>query len=217
MSVPADAGGSRLRSLVGLYTGGALLLVGVMAAGFWLVGLATDPGGTPLADAVSEDAGEPGGEPTDPDPDRSVEGEEDEPPRVEQPEPDPVPLEEPTEEPAPEDEDAPQPDGEDDAPAPDGPGRIDPADVSVQVLDGYQQDGGAAVDEVAARLGELGYRVVATNPALRYEVTTVLWTDGFEAEGRQVAEDLGAAEVRQQPGNLSTQVAVHVVVGADRA
>jgi hypothetical protein len=91
-----------------------------------------------------------------------------------------------------------------------------PDSVTIQVLDGYQADGGAAASSVAATLREEGYRVVAENPSLRYEVTTVLWTPGFEAQAEQVAADLGAAEVRQQPGNLSEQVQVHVVVGADR-
>ena len=91
-----------------------------------------------------------------------------------------------------------------------------PDSVTIQVLDGYQADGGAAASSVAAMLREEGYRVVAENPSLRYEVTTVLWTPGFEAQAEQVAADLGAAEVREQPGNLSEQVQVHVVVGADR-
>ncbi len=113
---------------------------------------------------------------------------------------------------APEGDDAPEPDPEPDPPAP----TIDPAEISVQVLDGYRQDGGAAADAVGDQLQEAGYRIIARNPALNYSVTTVLWTDGFEAEARQVAAEIGAAEVQQQPGNLSTDVNVHVVVGADR-
>ncbi|MGM0617587.1 MAG: LytR C-terminal domain-containing protein, partial [Actinomycetota bacterium] len=96
------------------------------------------------------------------------------------------------------------------------PDRIDPSTVTVQVLDGYQADGGAAAATVAAELADVGYRIIAQNPALRYEVTTVLWTSGSQAAGQQVAEDIGAGEVRQQPGNLSESVMVHVVVGADR-
>ncbi len=90
---------------------------------------------------------------------------------------------------------------------------VPPEGISVQVLDG---GGDAAADAVAAELSEAGYRIIAQNPALPYEVTTVLWTAGFEAEGRQVAAEIGAAEVREQPGNLSENVMVHVVVGADR-
>jgi hypothetical protein len=108
---------------------------------------------------------------------------------------------------------------EDEADEPDpepGPPAIDPATISVQVLDGYQEDGGAAANAVAEQLTDEGYDIVARNPALRYDVTTVLWTAGFEDEGRQVAAAIGAAEAREQPGNLSGSVAVHVVVGADR-
>lgn len=97
----------------------------------------------------------------------------------------------------------------------DDEGRIAPEEVTVQVLDGYRDDGGSAAAAVASQLREEGYPVVAENPAISYEVTTVLWTSGFEAEARQVAAEIDAAEVREQPGNLSTQVHVHVVVGAD--
>lgn len=93
---------------------------------------------------------------------------------------------------------------------------IDPAQISVQVLDGYGQDGGAATDAVYQQIEEAGYRIVARNPAIAYSVTTVLWTAGHQAEAQQVANLIGAAEVREQPGNLSEQVNVHVVVGADR-
>lgn len=121
------------------------------------------------------------------------------------------------------DDEAPDADDEDDAPsdeesepAPDAPAAIDPGEISVQVLDGFRADGGAAADAVNEQLRDAGYNIVARNPAIAYEVTTVLWTDGFEAEARQVAEEIDAADVREQPGNLSTNVNVHVVVGADR-
>ena len=110
------------------------------------------------------------------------------------------------------DGDDPEPD---EPPAPQDP-TIDPATISVQVLDGYQADGGAAANAVTAELREAGYNIIAQNPALRYEVTTVLWTAGHEAEARQVAAEIGATEAREQSGNLSSQVAVHVVVGSDR-
>lgn len=101
-------------------------------------------------------------------------------------------------------------------PTPDPPTASNPGEISVQVLDGFGTDGGAAADAVDEQLQDAGYDVVARNPALAYEVTTVLWTDGSEAEARQVAAEIGAAEVREQPGNLSTAVNVHVVIGADR-
>ncbi|MEX0835139.1 MAG: LytR C-terminal domain-containing protein, partial [Nitriliruptor sp.] len=93
---------------------------------------------------------------------------------------------------------------------------VDPGSVSVQVLDGFKEDGGTAADEVAALLGDEGYQVVARNDALTYEVTTVLYNPGNEDAARQVAAQLGGAEVREQPGNLSTAVDLHVVVGRDR-
>ncbi len=101
-------------------------------------------------------------------------------------------------------------DADEDAPA------VDPGSVSVQVLDGFKEDGGTAADEVAALLGDSGYQVVARNDALTYEVTTVLYNPGSEAAARQVAAELGGADVREQPGNLSTAVDLHVVVGRDR-
>jgi hypothetical protein len=98
---------------------------------------------------------------------------------------------------------------------PDAPA-MPPGDISIQVLDGYKTDGGTAARGVAASLRDQGYRVVAENQALSYERTAVLWTEGNEAAARQVAAEIGAAEVRPQPGNLSSAVDVHVVVGADR-
>lgn len=112
------------------------------------------------------------------------------------------------------DDDAEDPGGPGDG---DGDGEIARSGITVQVLDGYQQDGGAAASRVTQELRDLGYNVVAENPAIAYEVTTVLWNAGTEAEARQLAQDIGAPEVREQPGNLSANVAVHVVVGADRA
>jgi hypothetical protein len=109
--------------------------------------------------------------------------------------------------------------GEDDA-AEDGADEVDravpPAEVTIQVLDGAKEDGGTAADDVATLLGDAGYRITARNDALTYEVTTVLYNPGNEEAAAQVAAELGGAEVREQPGNLSTAVDLHVVVGRDR-
>ncbi|MEX0706171.1 MAG: LytR C-terminal domain-containing protein [Nitriliruptoraceae bacterium] len=94
--------------------------------------------------------------------------------------------------------------------------RIDPATIRIQVLDGYRTDGGTAAGAVTDELEELGYEVPYENSAIAYDVTTVLWNEGHEAEARQVAEDIEAGDVRVQPGNLDADVMVHVVVGADR-
>lgn len=101
---------------------------------------------------------------------------------------------------------------------PEEPEGLVPEDISVQVLDGYREDGGAAAAGVVEELEAAGFRVVAENPAIPYEETAVFWaSDAFEEEARMVAEALGVTDVREQPGNLSANVAVHVVVGADRA
>ncbi|WP_052665535.1 LytR C-terminal domain-containing protein [Nitriliruptor alkaliphilus] len=94
---------------------------------------------------------------------------------------------------------------------------VAPGEVTIQVLDGFKEDGGTAADRVAALLGDAGYDIIARNDALSYEVTTVLYNPGNEAAAQQVAAELGGAEVREQPGNLSSAVALHVVVGRDRA
>jgi hypothetical protein len=135
---------------------------------------------------------------------------------------DPEPTEEPedaaaeAEEDEAEDEAAEDEGADDEADEPASPA-IPPGDISIQVLDGYKTDGGTAARGVASTLRDRGYRVVAENQALNYDRTTVLWTEGNEVAARQVAAEIGAAEVREQPGNLSSSVSVHVVVGADRA
>ncbi|MTV25057.1 LytR family transcriptional regulator [Nitriliruptoraceae bacterium ZYF776] len=102
-------------------------------------------------------------------------------------------------------------DGDDGAPS----GEIDPGSITIQVLDGTRGDG-AAAGGVATELREAGYQVVAENTAIPYDVTTVFWTGDAEGAARQVAAEIGATEVAEQPGTLSDSVDVHVVVGADR-
>jgi hypothetical protein len=219
---------SLLRNLAGAV--GLVVLVAAVFGVIGMIGRADTP--TPVA-AEAPDEGDPSDaeeadeEPSEAEAEAADEAEEtDEPAAEDEPEPTPSPdeedgpaadepeddgdgpAEEADEEPA-EDEGADEP-AEADAPA------IPPGDISVQVLDGYKTDGGTAARGVATDLREAGYRVVAENQALNYDRTTVLWTDGNEAAARQVAAEIGAAEVRAQPGNLSSAVDVHVVVGADR-
>lgn len=207
-------------------TGGATLAVLVMAAAFWLIGMTGDDGETDLADGASQDSDtSPDADSNDPDPDTPAAGDDGDDASNPDPEnapaeddPEPEPGTEPDSEPAaPEGDDGSadqdQSPSDEDASEPEA---LDPAGISVQVLDGYREDGGAAADEIAGLLEAAGYEVVARNPAIAYELTTVLWTEGHEAAGRQVAEQIGAAESRVQPGNLSEEVDVHVVVGADR-
>jgi hypothetical protein len=87
-------------------------------------------------------------------------------------------------------------------------------DMSVQVLNGTAD--AAADDRMANQLSELGFEVVAIQGASRaYEMTTVLWS---YTESREAAERLAERfgwQVEPKPENLSTTVALHVVVGSD--
>lgn len=89
-----------------------------------------------------------------------------------------------------------------------------PAETTVQVLDGVGQS--PRLPSLVAALEDLGYEVVVTNPAAtNYAVTTVLFTEGKEDAARALqARDSRFAERRASPG-LSTQVDLHVVLGAD--
>jgi hypothetical protein len=222
VSDPASADTS-FRSSLTRHASGALGLVVVVAVLFWAIGAlggddddltaATEPtidGADDVDDLddLDPDGGDdPGAEPPDPDAEAETDGSSD----ADDGDTDEGDNDEGATDDA--DDDAGD-DGDEDTE--DETPRIDPATISVQVLDGYQADGGAAADQVAQQLDDEGYDIIARNPALRYDVTTVLWTAGFEDEGRQVAADIGAAEAREQPGTLSDAVAVHVVVGADR-
>jgi len=96
------------------------------------------------------------------------------------------------------------------------PDRIDPATVTVQVLDGYKIDGGTAATGVESKLSEFGYDIVETSTGKDYEVSAVFWgVDGEEA-ARQLAADLGIDDVRPNPGTLRDDIMVHVMVGSDQ-
>lgn len=101
------------------------------------------------------------------------------------------------------------------SPAPTAP-MVDPAQISVQVLDAAGDQGGrtrAAIKQLRAD----GYNVAATNKAYRvYARSTVFYTPGHEAEARQLAATYPwLTRVDKAPGNLSTKVYVHVVIGKD--
>lgn len=201
------------RSLV-RHVGAAVALVVVVAAAFWGVGQMqgddvtddpvvasgpTEP--TPTADATgqaSPDATPTDGTPTDagttPTPTETAAAPD------EEPEPDPDPEPEPTAS----------------EPVPSGQGDIDPAEISVQVLDAVLDDGGEAAARVADQLDSDGFRLVARNKAVRrYDVTTVFYTPGNEAKAQRIAAQYGYHRVEPQPGNLSNSVDVHLVVGTD--
>jgi hypothetical protein len=114
------------------------------------------------------------------------------------PTPDPTPTEEPEED---------QPDR---AAAPSGKG------LTVQVLNGTGVE--EANDRVADELEKLGYEIVNLEGASKaYPATTVYWS---YPEARKPAQRLAAHfgwEAGPKPENLSTTVALHIIVGADEA
>ncbi len=92
--------------------------------------------------------------------------------------------------------------------------RIDPGEISIQVLDAIK-DGGDRAQEIADEMESDGYRVVAFNPSsIVYDETTVFYTEGYEDEANQVADDYGWDEIVFND-ILSEDVNVHVVVGLD--
>jgi LytR cell envelope-related transcriptional attenuator len=88
--------------------------------------------------------------------------------------------------------------------------------MTVQVLNGTSVTG--ADDVMADRLASLGYAVVSVAPAsISYSQTTVLWSYAESQEAAtRLAERFGW-QVKPKPDNLSTQVAIHIVVGADES
>lgn len=122
--------------------------------------------------------------------------------------PSPTPEPEPTPEPTPTVE--PQPKKTPKATAPSGKG------LTVQVLNGTGVE--EANDRVAAELEKLGYEIVNLEGASKaYSSTTVYWS---YPEARKPAQRLAAHfgwDAGPKPENLSTTVALHVIVGADEA
>jgi hypothetical protein len=120
------------------------------------------------------------------------------------------------------DADAAEEDAEEPAPAaPTEPATRPNSEVSVQVLDGISGGGSAAVTRVVATLREAGFRIAAQNTGRAYEVTTVFYNDGYEAEAQRVAQAIDARVVSAMSSlpperRLNAVVNVHVIVGADR-
>lgn len=179
------------------HAGAAVALVLIVAAGFWAVGQ-IEPGGEVEVSAgpsPSPTATEEPAEPTD----LATTPTETTTESVASPSPSPTP--------------APQP-----SPTETSAERIDPAEVSIQVLDGVLDDGGVAAHAVADELRGDGYNVIVVNQSYRtYDTTTVFFTEGNEPAARQLASDYGFARVEAKPSNLSSSVDIHLVVGKDRA
>ncbi|HEX9888392.1 MAG TPA: LytR C-terminal domain-containing protein [Nitriliruptorales bacterium] len=196
---------------VGKHLGAAVGLVAVVAGAFWGIGQVQteDPGDdTPVIanPATSAPTRQPSSDPTTEAPDP-------------EPTPTPTPTPEPTSEassPEPSPQPSPEPSPE---PSPtEADGRIAASSISVQVLDAVLDDGSAAASDVEQRMKADGYRVVARNKASKtYDVTTVFYSAGSEAQAQQIAEQYGWSRVEGKPDNLSDSVQVHVVVGADEA
>jgi len=189
---------------------GAVGLVVLVAAIFGVLGMIgradTDLDIADVPEEPAAPAEDPDDDPAEPAPA--------EPPAEEPPPAEEEPADEPAEEAPDEEPEEPAEPAEPEEPAPDA---IDPGDISVQVLDGYRQDGGAAATAVFEQLQAAGYRIVARNPAIAYQTTTVFWSPGSEDKARQVAREIDAPVVEEKPADsLSDQVDVHVVVGADR-
>jgi len=88
--------------------------------------------------------------------------------------------------------------------------------MSVQVLDGTTS--ATAAQGLADRLAGLGYTVVAVEEASRtYQETTVFWsTESSREAALALAERFGWV-AEPKPANLSPDVSLHVVAGADEA
>ncbi|MGH2808349.1 MAG: LytR C-terminal domain-containing protein [Actinomycetota bacterium] len=98
--------------------------------------------------------------------------------------------------------------------SPDDEVKLITQDISVQVLNGtVQPDAG---QNMSTRLTDLGFTVVAIEESSRvYNETTVFWsTPEAEDAARALAERFGWV-AEPKPENLSPDVSLHVVVGAD--
>ena len=86
--------------------------------------------------------------------------------------------------------------------------------MTVQVLNGTASP--SADELMADRLAQLGFDVVALGGSSKaYTVTTVFWSyTESQAAAEALAEKEGWA-VAPKPSNLSTTVAIHVIVGDD--
>ncbi|HKJ55238.1 MAG TPA: LytR C-terminal domain-containing protein [Nitriliruptoraceae bacterium] len=90
---------------------------------------------------------------------------------------------------------------------------IDPASISVQVLDA-KLDGSTTAAEVADQMIADGYDMVAEGRAgTVYQQTTIFYGDGQEAAAQQVADQYGWSAIRPNDVGLSDQVDLSILVG----
>jgi len=95
-----------------------------------------------------------------------------------------------------------------------GVSAIDPEDVRVSLLNG------TAVDKLAFNEGELlktrGFQVVETGNTIPHLVTTVYYAEGFQDQGRMMANNYGA-ELKELPETIEATGHVAVVLGQNFA
>ena len=85
--------------------------------------------------------------------------------------------------------------------------------ISVQVLNGTAED--QADDRLAEELEGLGYEIGAVNPYLTRPDSIVFWSsEEYRAAAEALAEHLGWPAT-PKPKDLSSEVSIHVIVGAD--
>lgn len=86
--------------------------------------------------------------------------------------------------------------------------------ITVQVLDATSD--AAAGQQMATRLAHLGFQIAVVGPASsRFSHTTVFWAyPSVKPAAKALAAHFGWTAA-PKPANLSPQVALHVVVGAD--
>lgn len=90
---------------------------------------------------------------------------------------------------------------------------IDPASISVQVLDA-KLDGSTTAAEVADQMIADGYDMVAEGRAgTVYQQTTIFYGDGQEAAAQQVADQYGWSAIRPNDVGLSDEVDLSILVG----
>lgn len=127
-----------------------------------------------------------------------------EPKRSTEPSPSPEPAEpSPTPEPGPEE-------------TPEPKTKLITENMTVQVLNGTADP--SQDDAMANQLSSAGFEVVAIQGSSReYPATTVFWSYAESQEAAELLAERYGWEVAPKPDNLSTQVALHVVVGLDYA
>ena len=86
--------------------------------------------------------------------------------------------------------------------------------VSIQVLNGTQDV--SAGQTMADKLEGLGFSIVAVEESSQpYEATTVFWSTEASRDAAIALADKHGWAAEAKPANLSDEVSVHVVVGAD--